>query len=196
MGDMADFALDEVTTEEIFRMEAYYAPMCSEKWWQYVEEYETDPQEPIEELDLGVMDLESMSVDIKLTAASFKGNLLPPNRPQHNRFPKRRLASQKDRLVAHCKKYAKTWEMRIGMAKQVYINGHLSANQRTWMDTNYKGGTKQFINDLSNPEIRDQLLSHLIRFGTWVVLVAKGTDVALASKQSLQYSKKFMSQLK
>lgn len=184
MGDMANFALEQVATEEIFRAAAYNSPFGDE-WWQYIEEYGEEPQEPIPELDLGLYDAKSLDADLKSTQLEFL---------HATHHPKNLLEkiSHSHAFAAHCRKYKKTWEMRIGIAKLVYTGKTISIKQRAWMQTNYIGGTKKFIADLNDPLIRDKLMFHLIRFGTWIQLVADGTSLTLAARQSLQYTRKVM----
>jgi len=182
MGDMANFALEEVATEEIFRAAAYDSPFGAE-WWQYVEEYGEEPQEPIPELDLGMYDARSLTADIKTTQLEFL-------HATHHPESILKKISHAHAFAAHCRKYRKTWEMRIGMAKTVYAGKALTEKQKAWMQTNYTGGTKKFIADLNDPLIRDELMFHLIRFGTWVQLVADGINMKQASRQSLQYTRK------
>ena len=174
MGEMADFALDQTIEEEMYRADAYHAPIGSELWVEFQEAYGCDPQQPIPELDYNCFTIDDLerciARDLLILERSIhrsNGTALEIN-SQHN--------GALITLRSKCKKYAVAWSMRAGMVRTFRETGTLSIKQRNWMQTNYRGGTDKFIEDMSNPKIRDQLAFHVFRFNNWVQAVATGIN--------------------
>lgn len=190
MGDMADYAIDQVVDEEIYRANIWDAGVGSKEWLDHEEEYGHQPQPPIKELDMGVYDMRSLDLQIATIQYQMDSFMLH----QYQQADRRRHAAPMDvpaALQKRCAKYATSWGMRAGMAKQIRIyNRPLSEKQSKWMETNYKGGTAAFVSDIMDDVVGPELMYNIVRFSRWVAYVGAGADPvkswAQATKQTTE----------
>lgn len=189
MGDMADFALEHTIEEEMYRADAYMAPIGSNMWIEFQEEYGFDPQPPIPELDLGLFTREELDQRIAADTSALDQYYLQKHHAPV--VPAGYWQKKYDpvALQAKCKKHSVAWSMRAGMAKAVRQFGTLSIKQHKWMETNYKGGSDKFIKDMTDPLIMDQLAFLIYRFNFWVQDVANGQNATVAWKEAEKKAK-------
>lgn len=153
MGDMADFALEQVYEEEAFRAAAYYREGAA--YQDYLEEYGEEPDIPCPQLDLGCFDRDGL--DIELAYLPFLFTTDTTHQAVVTRsVPQRGFQNPPS-------KHLKKAQMLVGMAETIILKDRpLSEKQAHWLETNWKGGSVKFIEDCQS-ENKMQLLQTLRR---------------------------------
>jgi len=100
-------------------------------------------KEPHPMFDSGCQDVETL--DQEITTLQQKLTILSSSNP------------------AFGKKYRRTWEMRLGMAKQVFKGRPLSTKQKNWIETNWKHGSTDFELFFSTSKHRIKVISVIER---------------------------------
>lgn len=181
MADMADFALEQVCDEEIYRAEAWHAPWNSEIAIEFETEYGYQPQPPLPELDVDVFD-----PDASLKYATMEFEVLSSTKERTKRNS-HSANHQFVELQRKCEKYTKKWQMIYSMAKSVRVYKRtLSQKQLAWMETNYTGGSKKFVTDLNCPYIGAELMWNIAKFSKFVKKFGSGLSFRQAIEQSTQ----------
>ena len=131
MGEFAGYALDETFDEEQARAD------------------DLPNGEPVDPLfDWGVQDAESLlheTNDLLGMLEGSEGRFRQPAR--------RQLSIQvQSSLTTTAKRHQLAWQMRLGMAEQICKGKPLTIKQRIWMETNWKGGTTVFEQQIQNKE--------------------------------------------
>jgi len=180
MADMADFALEQVCDEEVYRAEAWYAGPFSKEAIEFEETYGYQPKNPIRELDVDVFDPDS---DFKFTSLEFDN--LFNNTDTTRSFGALKIKNFREQ----CKKYEFRWKLIHGMTKTVwYYNKNLSDKQFKWMETNYKGGTSQFLMDLKDEVKGELLMYNITKFYTFIKEFGNGSSWTVAHNLAIKFA--------
>lgn len=130
MGEFADYAVEEAFQNE-----------------DWIATYLPDGRLPDPDFDWGVKDLGALEDYTRELSAMLDGAHAGPfekYRTLKGQAPKVNRAS----LKATCLKYERAWSMRLGMARTVLAGRRLSDKQAAWMETNWKGGTSNFLHEM------------------------------------------------
>ena len=144
MGEMADFALEQVVTMECMRMdfiegrmdigEAYEQGIVDEQGGMpkndYAEKNASVPWNHREELLRAQLDLSAFSQESDCAI----------------------ITSRQSSVVKSCRKNCTKWKMLKGMAITVNSLRSLSQPQCMWLSTNYGGGSSEFKKDMKCDE--------------------------------------------
>ncbi len=131
MADIAEWELTQVIDAECERADAYHSRSGSREHNSYVDEFLTFPQQPIPELDVDVFNLDKAMDEMQIDL--YKLSLPSTTQPK----PVIRINITQ-------------WQMLAGMATAVRSNRQLSSKQQQWLSTNWSGGAKAFVDDLTS----------------------------------------------